>query len=135
MQCLHHLLGAESNSLAYVQKKLSFNPKLPRTGLLSKLRATVLMTYMYLPIKFKAPTYIATDKLPATSELAATADTFRAHRQALRVYLDELDPKWYDYQVLKHPLAGRISLNQMISFFGSHFHRHQKQAQRALARN
>ena len=135
MQCLHHVLGAEKGSLAYVKKKLGFDPKLPKTNLFSRLRASILMTYMYLPFKFKAPSYIATDKLPPTSDFETTAAAFRAHREELKTLLDQLDPKWYDYQVLKHPLAGRISLNQMLGFFGSHFQRHRRQGQRALTRH
>ncbi len=132
MQCLYHLLGAEQGSLNYVKKKLSYDPELPKGGLISRCRAMALWTFMRLPIKFKAPAYIATDKLPPVSDFTETAALYRASRKELRKFLEELDPKWNDRLVFRHLIAGRLDVNQMLSFFNSHFVRHQKQARKAL---
>ncbi len=48
-------------------------------------------------------------------------------RKVLVDYLESLDDKYFHLQVYKHPLAGRISILYMISFFSLHLNRHKKQ--------
>ncbi|MEO0789412.1 MAG: DinB family protein [Bacteroidota bacterium] len=134
MQCMHHLLLSEKYSLQYLRKKISYDPKVDKVGFSAYWRMGVLRIYLGLPLKFKAPAMIATDKLPETSDLQETAQAYREHRLDLRRYLSDLDPKWYDRAVYKHPFAGRLGINQMLGFFKWHFVRHQKQGDRAIRR-
>lgn len=133
MQCLHHLMLSEKGAQLYVKKKLSFDPKLPNKGIGNALRHFLLVTYSGMPIKFNAPKGIGTDKLPAESDLASALKKWRQSRSNLRNYLGELDDELFDKQVFKHPLAGRVSLDTMLAFFASHFHRHRRQAERAIS--
>ncbi|MEL6143165.1 MAG: DinB family protein, partial [Bacteroidota bacterium] len=132
IQCMHHLILSEEGSLAYVKKKLSFSPQLPNKNLGSSLRSQLLVGYLKSPIKRKAPSYISGDALPQRASLADTMKRWNNGRQDLQAFLQELDPKWYNKQVYKHPFSGRISIDNMLAFFLAHFQRHRKQALRAV---
>ncbi|MEM8583632.1 MAG: DinB family protein [Bacteroidota bacterium] len=131
MQCMHHLLLSEQYSLQYLRKKIGYGPQVEKVGWRTYWRMGLLRTYLALPIKFKAPAIIATDKLPPKSDLHEAVQQYRDSRLDLRRYLDELDPKWYDRAIYKHPFAGRMGINQMLSFFKWHFNRHRKQGDKA----
>ncbi|MEM6396221.1 MAG: DinB family protein [Bacteroidota bacterium] len=135
MQCMHHLLLSETYALQYLQKKLSYDPKIAKTGLKHNINAGLLRLFFMLPMKYRAPQMIATDKLPPESDFNETAQLYRDHRSDFRRWLADLDPKWFDRAAFKHPFIGRMSINHMISFFKWHFARHQKQGNRAIPRS
>ncbi len=132
LQILHHLMLAERLSVGYVRKKLSFNPTLPNTGLLTWLRLQGLRTYNWLPVKLKAPKAVGKENLPDESTLADAAQQWLAQRAELRTWLSALPEELFKKELYKHPLAGRQSLYGMLLFFEGHFDRHLQQIQRSL---
>lgn len=132
LQVMHHLMLAESLSGKYVQKKLSFNPKLKGTNLGTAWRMLVLRSYNYLPFKLKAPRNVGSENLPETSRIEETAEKWLAQRRELRAYLSTLPEEIFKKEVYKHPFAGRLSLDGMLRFFEGHFDRHRKQIDRIL---
>ena len=133
LQVLHHLLTVEQLSAKYVQKKLSYNPKLTDVGLGTWWRALLLHSYNYLPIKLKAPKNVS-EQLPEQTTLAETAEQWLTTRRELRSYLRTLPEDIFRKEVYKHPISGRMSLGHMLDFFEGHFDRHQKQINRTLKR-
>ena len=133
LQNLEHLMKSELMSQQYVQKKLSFEPRLKKAGLLTGLRLGWMRVGNRLPIKLKAPKFIAQESLPAESEFYEIVKRWRDQRTALRTYLDELPEELHDKEIFKHPFAGRMTLYGMVVFFRDHLHRHKKQIRRALA--
>ncbi len=132
LQVMHHLIIAEQLSEGYVRKKLSFQPELPKSGLAGVWRLLVVKVYFFLPFKFKAPKGVGDEVLPEVSTLAGTMDTWRNNRRSLRAYLNSLPESLFDKALYKHPLAGKLTLGQMLEFFDFHIRRHLGQIHRTL---
>lgn len=132
LQVLHHLILAETASLGYVKKKLSFNPVLDKAGLRAAWRLFVVDFYFRLPIKFKAPEGVDSNALPEKSDMAPTKGQWQAQRQQLRQFLSHLSEEHFDRELYKHPFAGKMTLLQMLRFFRMHIKRHESQIDRVL---
>jgi len=63
LQIMQHLMKAESGSVMYVKKKLSFEPELAEAGVLSSFRSVFLNIALSSPIKIKAPAKIFTGRI------------------------------------------------------------------------
>lgn len=131
-QIMNHLILAERKSIQYVQKKLSFDPKLKSAGITSKMSSLLVNTYLSSPMKVKAPEMISGDNLPSHSTFWEVTKAWKTDREALQKYLNELPEELFKKEIYKHPLGGRLSLEQMLSFFQKHYARHHKQIYRTL---
>ncbi len=131
-QILSHVSRTEALCLAYVQKKLSFNPQLRKASFNANFRSKLLDWFLRSPIKIQAAKGVRTEDLPPTIVWSDFKDNWKGQRKQLSEYLDRLDHKWMDREVFKHPIVGRISLAQMLDFFYGHFVRHKKQVNRVL---
>jgi hypothetical protein len=127
LQVLSHVLKSETSSLTYVKKKLSFDPQLKKAGIITWFKWILLKVFLYAPLKFKAPKGVATEDLPTMTDLAEFKAAIGEHRKSLRSYLENVDAKRFDQEVYRHPIAGRLSLKQMIKFFTHHLYRHSNQ--------
>jgi hypothetical protein len=131
-QVMHHVMLSEKKSLGYVKKKLGYDPILPPAGFAALLRSRLLNFCIKAPIKFNAPSGVGTEILPPEGTLDELTQTWNRDRKALRHYMENLEEKWLDKAVFKHPYAGRISAEQMLRFFQAHFTWHAKQVLRRL---
>ncbi len=113
--------------MAYVKKKLSFNPSLPAAGLGTHIRTWLLCQSLKSPFKFKAAKGVQTENLPRHTELVELEQEWLILRDNMASYLHSLDRKWEGKSIYKHPLAGRLSIPQMLQFFQCHFDRHARQ--------
>lgn len=132
IQTAHHLMLSEELSLAYVKKKLSFNPELEKTGLGARVRGFFLWLYLSAPIKFKAPPNVGDDKLPDRASFADTSARWQKIRGEWTDFFENMPEELADKAVYRHPRAARLGWHQMLSFFETHFARHSKQIRRAL---
>lgn len=132
LEILQHLMHAESGSIKYVQKKLSYNPVLKKAGFQAKFRAFVFLTAFKMPIKFKAPAIVSDDKFSSNANLESVTKDWLLKRKKMRRYLESLPNDIFDKVVYKHAAAGKITLNAMIEFFDIHFQRHLKQIDNTL---
>ncbi|MCB0662129.1 MAG: DinB family protein [Saprospiraceae bacterium] len=133
-QICHHLMLSEFQSLAYVKKKLSYNPKLKPANMATKMRQKLLTTYLSTPMKFKAPESVGTQALPYESNWESVEIEWANVRKELRAFLSVLPEEMFEKEVYKHPFAGRLSLEGMLVFFEGHFDRHVKQIKKTLRR-
>lgn len=133
LDILHHLKMAEAYGHRYSEKKLSFNPSLPNDNWQSRFRARLLNTFNRSNLKVKAPKGVDESFFPKDVPFQQIMEEWKGQRTALYSFLESLDAETYKKQVYKHPLGGRLSLADMLSFFDSHFDRHYKQIQRTLA--
>lgn len=131
-QVLNHLLLSEKYSRQYCQKKLSFDPELPKAGMVDNFRTFLVSFYFKLPLKVEAPKAINTDALPRESQLEEVRTSYLEQREELAKFLQIVDESYLDKAVYKHPFAGRLSLSGMLHFFTAHFTHHRKQIYRAL---
>ena len=135
LQTLQHVKMAEELSLKYVQKKLSYNPKLKRAGLQTQLRRVAMHLFFAAPFKIKAPKAISGEALATDASLKNIISDWKDQRARLRVYMESLPDELYKMEIYKHPFAGRLDLAGMFAFYQSHFNRHQKQILRKQGMN
>lgn len=131
IQVLHHLIQAEHGSLLYIEKKLSFNPNLDKSGIINDIRFLIFKIVFSFPFKIKAPAAVA-DNLPDYATLASTSKMWADSRQNLKKWLDNADDAVWNLAIFKHPFIGRLSIFHTLAFFEDHFKRHRKQIKRAL---
>lgn len=127
LQVMHHLIIAERGSVAYVKKKMSFNPEYTKAGLMTGFRHLGLKFYMGAPVKFKAPEVVGDSKLPDESTFWETVKLYNTTREELKELLENFPPELLNKEVYKHAMAGRQTIKQMLVFFDRHFVRHRKQ--------
>lgn len=130
VQVMDHLTNAEGNSVKYINKKLSFNPKLQKAGLGSSARYALLVTAFTLPLKFKVPDVVG----EASNEhnFAQAKANWDQVRNDLKTLLDSMDEKTANAELWKHPAAGKMSMKNALKFMELHVQRHQGQIDRIL---
>ncbi|MDO8366286.1 MAG: DinB family protein [Saprospiraceae bacterium] len=133
IQTLHHLMLVEENSLAYLRKKLSFNPPLEKAGPWAWWRSLLLRISLQSPIKFKAPKSAGTERIPETDTLEVVLTRWQKIRAEWLDFFEKMPADLLDKAAYKHPRAGRLSWIQMLDFFAIHFDRHRRQVQRAIS--
>jgi hypothetical protein len=132
VQTMHHLLLSEELSLQYVQKKLSFNPRLETRGVGAHWRGFLLWFYLNTPFKFKAPDVVGAQKLPEQVSLADTRARWEAAQTGWEHFIQQMPAELLDKAVYRHPLAGRLGWPETIGFFRHHFLRHRRQIRKAI---
>ena len=132
MQVLSHLMQSEQLSCNYVKKKLSFNPTLPDSDLITTMRGWTLRFLFSTGIKIGAPKGLQSSDLKLESGIPAVRERWAVQREKMRLYLEGLEEEFYMKAIYKHPLVGRLSLSQMVGFFGDHLERHARQIESRL---
>lgn len=130
MEVINHLIVAEDFSSKYLQKKTQDTASAAKVGLKETFRSFLLNTYLGSSKKFKSPTVALPPGTYTTlSDAHSSWDRVRGDIQSIWTKLPEdlLDRNWF-----KHPVAGKLSLGQMLSFMEAHVHRHEKQIWRTL---
>ncbi len=125
----HHLAAAEVATWAYVQKK-GQTPvaELPRITPDTTSRAIQLSAGLRSTARFAMPEGLPQPQPAATREaLAAVLADWRERQAAGRAFAASLPLAWWEVEVFRHPLAGRIGLTMTAAFLGDHIlhHRHQ----------
>ncbi len=132
LQCLQHLMLAEEQILKYIKKKLSFNPILEDTNFNVKLRRFLLVCFLRMPFKFKAPKGVGEENFPAVSSLKEVAEKWGKLRKELASFLEAHSENLRGKIVYKHPLSGPMTLKDLLDFYDVHFVRHRKQLENVL---
>lgn len=133
MQTLHHLILVEENSLAYIHKKLSFNPELPKSGLGAWFKMWLLRITLRSPIKFKAPKSASAERIPEYATFADTRAQWHKIRAEWTAFFENMPIELEDKAVYRHPRVGLINWLQMLDFIQAHFERHRLQVRRAVS--
>jgi len=132
LQIMQHLMMAESGAVSYVKKKLSFQPELADANVLSSFRSIFLNMTLTSPFKIKAPEQISGDALLTTLTFWEVAKNWKVQRTELEAYLESLPADYFTKDLYKHPLSGKMTLSNMLSFFNKHVDRHTRQIKRTL---
>ena len=130
IEVLHHLITAEAGSVQYLRKKTQDLNGAQQSGIKEIFRSLLINTFLALPFKIKAPAVASPNISYAT--LADTRAKWDQVRLDVRKIINDLPGDALDKNWFKHPLAGKISLHQMINFFGNHLERHQHQIWRTI---
>lgn len=132
VQVVAHLQQIEDAYYRYLTKKMQHADDLKRQTTWEMLRFSLLKPYLYSPIKFKAPKGPASD-LPEYLEVVEAMERWATTRQKWQDLLANFPPKHLYHAVAKHPMTGRMRLDQLLDFFFWHGDRHRKQIERTLA--
>lgn len=132
LQIMYHLILVEEASIAYCKKKLSFNPEIKKGGIMTKLRMFALSSYVVMPIKAKAPGMVNEDHMPEEMRFWEVVKKWKDIRKEAKDFLSSLPADMMKKEVYKHPVAGRLTLVQMINFWEGHFNRHRRQIKKIM---
>ncbi len=129
-QNVYHLIEAESASLKYIKKKLSFGTDLPKAGFQSGLRRFALRLAFALPFKFKAPPQLG--KMPEDLNFEELKQRWASLRAEYYDFLKDMPDKVITAELWRHQIAGKMTILQMLDFFQDHVNRHRSQIERTL---
>ena len=130
-EIIHHLVLAESFAVAYLEKKLDKVDTLSKVSWSAGLRSLLLSSAMHSPLKFKAPSPLVLPTAGLT--LQALGAQWQSQREKLRTLLARVKPEMARLALYRHPVAGLLTVAQMLSFLETHYAHHEKQIARILA--
>ncbi|WP_339789735.1 DinB family protein [uncultured Imperialibacter sp.] len=129
LQILYHVKASEAGTLRYIEKKLSFSPDgLPNSPFLSGAKLLLLEITLRSPLKFKAPKGL--DVFPEKLALEEIKEDWDRSDEGFLNLIDRLDEHQFGWQLFKHPIIGRLDMQQTIKFMISHFDHHARQIKR-----
>ena len=132
LEILYHLLLSEAGTLRYIRKKLQYSPNgLPDAGMFSHMKTVVLEWMLTTPVKFKAPAGL--DKFPEEPILEKIDADWSASRLEFKKMIEELSEKQLKWQLFKHPIIGRIDMEDTLKFLSAHYHHHKKQIKKLIS--
>jgi uncharacterized damage-inducible protein DinB len=120
-----HMILSEEKSVAYVLKKTQYPENLKTVGL--KTYVLLKIMQVYLSINLKAKSSAAVNPISSgESSLEDLEKRWTSSRIELE-NLSKLSPSILNKGIFKHPKVGYMNLDQMLSFFSSHYGHHLKQ--------
>jgi hypothetical protein len=130
IEVINHLVMAERFSYQYLQKKTQDKSSAHKVGIRETFRSFLLNRYLYSSKKFRSPEVA----LPSADYMTMddASESWHVIRKNIRTIWVEMPSDLLDRNWFKHPVAGRLSLRQMISFMEAHVSRHEKQIWRTL---
>ncbi len=134
MQTLHHLILVEENAMAYIRKKMSFNPQFEKAGFTAWLRSFFLRITLRSPFKFKAPKSASAERIPDIAGFEETQAQWQKIRLEWTDFFDKMPIELADRLTFNHPRAGRIGWLHLLDFFSTHFERHRTQVRKAVSK-
>ncbi len=129
-QVLAHVIAAESRSLAYLRKKTQRPQEIPRSGLVAACKGALLGLLMRSPIKVSAPP--GAGEVPESAEFSELEAEWDRVRTDWKSFIEQFPPELAGRAVYRHPVMGRLSLEQALRFLIEHLRRHGRQIDRVL---
>jgi uncharacterized damage-inducible protein DinB len=130
-QVIAHLITAERMSVLYLSKKIKGIDEVNDTGLIEELKMLALIISQRLPFKFKAPKVVV-ENTSMSADLKQLEDEWVSVRTNLKALLENFTGHQIKRKIYKHPVAGKINIQQALTFFREHIIHHQPQIKRLL---
>lgn len=128
LQIVQHIIISEKGTLGYLVKKTSSGPEgIEKANAESKKIGGALQKALKSSDKWKAPQVLPD---PESIDLASSSAYWEKLHGHYEGFLEDLDPAFYDLQIFKHPLVGRIDLFDTIDFLANHVQHHMYQLER-----
>lgn len=131
LQVFQHLITAEKHTNLYLRKNILEGKKLQSAGNGSKIKASILTSFMFIPFKFKAPAEVDV-KMDKEYRYEDRVREWRNQRNQLISFLKETDVSMSDKLLFKHGSGIRMNLEQMLSWTFVHADRHTRQIERII---
>ncbi len=124
-QILVHINHVFERSLGYINKKMQSPETIPVAGLLTGAKSTLLNLALKSRLKFKAPKGV--DVVPEHIDFETVRMRLLQNLNAVKHLIEQFPEAYYNKAIFKHPVAGRITLLQTLSFLDAHFLHHEQQ--------
>lgn len=128
IQVLSHLDIAEERSVMYMKKKIQAGDDMPDSNLLNSLRVFWSNYFMQTSLKWKAPAPVSEPK--GDYSFDEVKNKWKETRAAIKEFIDNYPDNYANKAVLKHPLQGRLTLEQSLDSFLFHLRHHVHQLRR-----
>lgn len=125
IQVLEHLNIAESGTILYMKKKMQAGDKMPNASTMNSIRLFFAKYFMQSNLRWKAPKVLGSPN--GTHSLEEIKNAWKQTRSDLKTYIEEYPEQYLNKAVMKHPLAGRLTLGGAIdaSIYHQRHHVHQ----------
>lgn len=131
-QTANHLYLSEQLSMAYLKKKLSFPDSVPSYHPKSWMGVWLIKLVLFTSWKRKAPKHIDMWQDQPILHREELDEKWSALRKDMITYIMAQEPQFGRHLAYRHPFAGRMTMRQMLIFFGDHFKHHSKQVDRVM---
>ena len=132
LEVIAHLCQVEK-SFIHMVRKSALGPA--SVSLAERLRARVVITVMYLPVRVKVPGGTPVQAKPDCRQtLQEARGEWLAIRQRLRALLDRKTDLPRNRGVFRHPVSGWMTLELAVAFLASHCRHHLYQVNRLAKR-
>jgi len=131
LQIISHLEKIDAGTHAYIEKKLSHNPVLKKSNLLTHIKSFALHLALKIPsVKYKAPKKLIAK--PTEESYSELKTKWTETRVKLEEMFEPMSEELIHAEFFKNINVGRIKILQQMSFLNLHFDRHRKQIDRTL---
>lgn len=134
-QVLSHLIASEHLSVNYLNKKMQGIEDIPNTGVKEEFVMAALIVSQRLPfLKFKAPSVVA-DNTHVYQTTEQLTEAWNKGRAELKEVLSRFQDNQLQRKIYKHPIAGKLNIQQALRFFQEHIIHHTPQIKKLLRQN
>lgn len=131
LQIFRHMMQSEGQIIKYLQKKILGVNTTRKASIGAILRSVILNMSMRLPFKYKVPDAIKID-FEETYDFEKLSSEWKLLRNEIRRFLETIDAETAQKEIFRHPVVGRMSLLQGLSFMQEHLERHTRQVERIM---
>ncbi|MEM8886495.1 MAG: DinB family protein [Bacteroidota bacterium] len=133
LQVLEHLEKIELAAITYLEKKLSHDAPLKKSGFMTNVKSFALHTALRIPFaRYRAPKRLMGGNEPRNYE--EIKESWSATRQRFQKILEPMSEELVHAEFFNNPNVGRIKIIQQMSFLNLHFDRHRKQVDKIISR-
>ena len=124
-QTLYHCAFAESGTILVINNNLAENKINQKSDIGSVFRNILLVIFLKLPLKFKAPKQVS--KVPEQISLEELQTYYDKNTAAFKKILNDLPAELEDKFIFKHPRSGLFNIDQTLNFVREHYLHHERQ--------
>lgn len=124
-QTLYHCAFAESGTILVINNNIATNNTNKKSDLGSVFRNILLVIFLKLPLKFKAPKQVS--KVPEQISLKELQTYYDKNTADFKKILNDLPEELEDKFIFKHPRSGLFNIDQTLNFVREHYLHHERQ--------
>ncbi|OWY24044.1 DinB family protein [Sphingobacteriales bacterium UPWRP_1] len=128
LQVFRHMMQSEGQIIKYLQKKILGVATTRKASIRAFFRSALLNLAMRLPIKYKVPNVIMVD-FEEKYDFGQLSADWKLLRKEIRDFLENIDEQTSQKEIFRHPVVGRMSLLQGLTFMQEHLERHTRQVE------
>jgi len=133
LQVLDHLEKIELATFSYLEKKLSHDAPLKKSGFMTNVKSFALHNALRIPFaKYRAPKRLMGGEEPRSYD--EIKESWTTTRKKLEMILEPMSEELIHAEFFNNPNVGRIKIIQQMSFLNLHFDRHRKQVDKIISR-